>query len=178
MASTEPREPGCDAFVTAFIRHQRQIYAFIGALLPHQVDLDDVFQQTSLRLWQKRESYDPDRPFLPWAYGFARNEVFNFLRSQSRGTVRLNPKLLEQIAEVRAVNEGQAASRRAALEACVQRLSPSQQELLRARYEGKASLKEHAEALSTTAAALTMRLQRIRHALLRCIEATIAGGIH
>ena len=173
--SSEGRQPNSDAFVKMFISHQRQIYAFIGSLLPHQAELDDIYQQTCLLLWQKRDQYDPNRPFLPWAYGFARNEIFSFLRRQGRDPNRLSPDLLAQIAEVRAGEDEQAAARRAALEACLQNLSPAQQDLLKARYANSASLKELAGSLATTAAALTMRLQRIRQALLQCIEATVTG---
>jgi RNA polymerase sigma-70 factor (ECF subfamily) len=175
IVSTEGRQPDSDAFIKMFISHQRQIYAFIGSLLPQQAELDDIYQQTCLLLWQKRDQYDPNRPFLPWAYGFARNEIFSFLRRQGRDANRLSPDLLAQIAEVRAVEDEQAAARRAALEACLQKLSPAQQELLKARYASSTSLKELAGSLATTAAALTMRLQRIRQALLQCIEATVTG---
>jgi RNA polymerase sigma factor (sigma-70 family) len=61
-----PAQPG-DEFVALLVRNQRQIYAFIGTLLPQQVELDDLFQQTCLLLWQKRDQFDPARPFLPWA---------------------------------------------------------------------------------------------------------------
>lgn len=172
--SPPPVQPG-DEFVTLLVRNQRQIYAFIGTLLPQQVELDDLFQQTCLLLWQKRDQFDPARPFLPWAYAFARNEVFAFLRKQGREFVHLSPDLLAQVAEVREAGEATAAARRAALENCIQQLQASQRGLLEVRYAGETSLKDLAAALSTTAAALTMRLQRIRHALLRCIEATVAA---
>ncbi len=171
-----PPAPSGDEFVKLLVRNQRQIYAFIGTLLPQQVELDDLFQQTCLLLWQKRDQFDPTRPFLPWAYAFARNEVFAFLRKQKREFVHLSPDLLAQVAEVREAGEDTAAVRRAALEHCIEQLQASQRSLLKARYDGETSLKDLAVRLSTTAGGLTMRLQRIRHALLRCIEAAVAAG--
>ena len=49
------------------------------ALLPNEQDAQDVFQRTSLVLWQKFDQFDSDRDFLPWACGVAHYEVRNFL---------------------------------------------------------------------------------------------------
>ena len=165
-----------DEFVTVLLRHQREIYAFIATLLPHRVELDDVYQQTCLVLWQKRNQFDPARPFLPWAYAFARNEVFSHLRRERRTGMHLSDELLARIAVAREEAEPTAAVRRAALEACVAKLAESQRDLLQKRYSGEITLEALAHQTATTAAALTMRLQRIRHALLRCIEQALAGG--
>lgn len=67
-----------------------------------------------------------------------------------------------------------AAARRAALEECVRKLSEPQRDLLRKRYAGDITLEALATQTATTA--LTMRLQRIRHALVRCVEQALAGG--
>jgi RNA polymerase sigma-70 factor (ECF subfamily) len=168
-------DPPPDDFVAVLLRHQRQIYAFIATLLPHQIELDDVYQQTCLLLWQKRDQFDPSRPFLPWAYAFARNEAFSHLRREGRGP-SLSTALLERIAAAREESDATAAARRAALEECVKKLPESHRSLIQSRYEGEISLKDLAAATATTAAALTMRLQRIRHALMRCVEQALAGG--
>lgn len=171
----EPTDPPQDDFVALLLRHQRQIYAFIATLLPHRLELDDVHQQTCLALWQKRDQFEPGRPFLPWAYAFARNEVFSFLRREERGP-SLSTALLERIATAREDADATAEARRAALEACMKKLPESHRALIQARYAGEISLKELAATTDTTSAALTMRLQRIRHALMRCIEQVLAGG--
>lgn len=165
-----------DAFLRLLLGHQRQIYAFIGTLLPQAVELDDVYQQTCLALWEHRGQFDAARPFLPWAYAFARHEVFNFLRRERRTGVALSTGLLERIATAREQEDATAAARRAALEECVRKLSEPQRDLLRKRYAGDITLEALAAQTATTAAALTMRLQRVRHALLRCVEQALAGG--
>jgi DNA-directed RNA polymerase specialized sigma24 family protein len=83
-----------------------------------------------------------------------------------------------RIAAAREIGEPIAAARRMALDACIRKLSDQQRDLLQQRYMARVPLKDLADVLKTSAAALTMRLQRIRHALLRCIEHAIAtaGG--
>ncbi len=157
-------------FVPLLLAHQRQIYSFIAAMLPNRIDLDDVYQQTCMMLWEKRALYDATKPFLPWAYAFARNEAFNHARRKGPSGMFLSEQLLEQIAYERERADDLAEARRAALERCVTSLSERQQALLRSRYEGLASVKTMAAAQKMSAAALTMRLQRIRHAVIKCVE--------
>jgi len=165
-------------FVSRLLESQRGIYAVLVAMLPHDRDLDDLFQKVCLTLWQEREKYDPARPFLPWAYAFTRNIVREHLRANApaRRATCLAPETLERIALARSEIEATAEARRAALDACVEKLAPKQLELLHARYEGPRSLEEIARDMKVSAAALTMRLQRIRHALLKCVERTLAAG--
>lgn len=168
--------PAADSgdFVKRLLGHQRQIHACIGSLVPDANDLDDIYQQTCLLPWEHREEFDPDRPFFPWACGFARNKVFDHLRRRGRAAISLSTDVLAQIATAREAAEPLAEARRKALDACLAKLTEHQRSLLRARYASGESLGCLADTLATSAAALTMRLQRIRHALLRCIEQTIS----
>lgn len=165
-------------FVSRLLESQRGIYAVLVAMLPHDRDLDDLFQKVCLALWQERGKYDPARPFLPWAYAFARNIVREHLRANSpkRSPSSLSPETLERIALARSEVEATAEARRAALDACMEKLEPKQLALLHARYEGPRSLEDIAREMKVSAAALTMRLQRIRHALLKCVERTLTAG--
>jgi RNA polymerase sigma-70 factor (ECF subfamily) len=164
-------------FVAALLAHQRGIHAFLVALLPHEDDLDDLQQQVCLALWEKREQYDPARPFLPWAYAFARNHALKYLEAKSRekGFQYFSGPLLEQIALAREAFDASTEDRRRALDACLQRLRPEQRELIRERFAGQRSLKDLATASGVSPASLTMRLQRLRHALLKCIEQALAA---
>jgi RNA polymerase sigma-70 factor, ECF subfamily len=167
-----------EGFVSRLLASQRGIYSVLVAMLPHDRDLDDLFQKVCLTLWQERDKYDPARPFLPWAYAFTRNIVREHLRANTPGrrATCLAPETLERIALARSEIEATAEARRAALDACVAKLQPKQQQLIRARYEGPRSLEEIARELKVSAAAVTMRLQRIRHALLKCVEQALAAG--
>lgn len=171
--------PAADAageFVALLLANQRRIYSFIGALLPNRIDLDDVYQQTCMMLWEKRGLFDPAKPFLPWAYAFARHEAFNHARRKGAAGMLLGERLLEQIACEREQTDSLAEARRAALERCVMGLPEGQRTLIRERYEGLKSVKEMAAERNLSAAAITMRLQRIRHALIKCVERALAGA--
>ncbi|MFM1996252.1 MAG: polymerase sigma-E factor [Planctomycetota bacterium] len=165
------------AFVTALVRHQRRIYLFIASLLPNPSDVEDVYQQTCVALWNKRAELPQVRDFFAWACGFARNEVLHQIRSNSRSRhLYLPDDLLATLAGELEQDLAHDDDRLLALTNCLARLQPPQRGLLERAYQGVESIKDIAEELKISAAALTMRLQRIRHALLKCIELTLAGS--
>ena len=59
--------------IGTFLQHQDRVYGYIVLMLPNRHDAEDVFQQTSLILWQKWDQFDPEQDFLSWACGIARN---------------------------------------------------------------------------------------------------------
>ena len=81
-------------FAELLRRNQTQLFGYIYSLVRDLDDADDLFQQTSLVLWDKYEQFDPTRSFVGWACGVARYEVLNFpAGSESK------PALLQRRAE-------------------------------------------------------------------------------
>lgn len=44
----------------------------------------DAVQQTFVKAWQARDTYDADRPFAPWLYAIARRTVIDLVRRERR----------------------------------------------------------------------------------------------
>lgn len=174
-----PDDPADDsaAFVTALLSHQRRIYLFIASLLASPTDVEDVYQQTCLALWKKRGQLPEVRDFFAWACGFARNEVLHQIRSNSRSRHLFLPDdLLATLAEEFERDLAHDDDRLFALTKCLGHLQTAHRDLLERCYQGVETIKDIAATMGVTPAALTMRLQRIRHALLKCIEATLAAA--
>jgi RNA polymerase sigma-70 factor (ECF subfamily) len=177
MDLNDLNDAAAGGFVTELLRNQRRIYLFIASLLPNPSDIEDVYQQTCLALWQKRDRLAEVPDFFAWACGFARNEVLHQMRHNARkGAVHLSEPLLEQLADEFAAEAGDDDGRLVALDACLAKLQSRQRTLLERCYVGRESIKSIAAEMAISAAALTMRLQRIRHALVHCIEKTLAAG--
>lgn len=164
------------AFVTALVAHQRRLYAYIASLLPAPGDAEDVYQQTCLALWRKREQYDSGRAFYPWACGFARNEVFKYAKASRSYRVLLSDDLLESLAAEQAASETLAEARQRALDGCLAKLETRQRSLLERCYQGLDTIKAVAGEMGISPAALTMRLQRIRHVVVKCVEKALSAS--
>ena len=51
-------------FAALLARHQAQLFGYIHSLVRDLDDADDLFQQTSLVLWDKFDLFDPSRSFV------------------------------------------------------------------------------------------------------------------
>jgi RNA polymerase sigma-70 factor (ECF subfamily) len=146
------------------------LYGYIISLLPNKADADDVFQETSLILWEKRASYDPDRSFIAWSYGIARNVVSNYVRKNRNRGVALSPDLFLKVDEVRQRIGDMLQKRADAMQHCLEHLSEKQRMLVVNCYGGRASMSEIATEMGVSQNALYLRLSRLRKQLMDCIR--------
>ncbi|MEM8668105.1 MAG: sigma-70 family RNA polymerase sigma factor [Planctomycetota bacterium] len=165
-----------DEFVMLLMQHRHSLYAFIAKQLVNAPDAEDVFQRTSIVLWQKMDHFDRTGSFFHWACGIAFNEVRNFLTVQRRNKLHFDVDLIELLAE-EAVSECELTeSRMAALRVCMRGLSSRQQDILRRCYSGHDSITDIAQGLGRERSALYKQLARLKHKLLDCIRHRLTSG--
>lgn len=166
-------------FADLLRQHQTQLFGYIYSLVRDLDDADDLFQQTSLVLWDKFEQFDPTRSFVAWACGVARFEVSNFLRSRSRHRLyfcdELNLLLVDAQAEYELELENEEG-RRKALAACMKKLRARDVELLDACYGRSVRIPEVAQRWGRSSQSIHNSLRRIRRALHECVSRSLAQG--
>src|SRR5438309_9371359 len=84
-----------ELLVRLLIRHQEDLFRYIFSLLPHQEDARDALQETSVALYRKFADYDPAKPFLAWAYGFAYLEALKARERAVRNVRHLREELFD-----------------------------------------------------------------------------------
>lgn len=163
-------------FVKLMTEHQSSLRAFIISLIPGSPDVADVLQETNAVIWNKRDRYEQGTNFLAWAFQIARYEVLRQQdRLRSRGRVMFSSETVELLAEMEAPRNT-SDELLSALDHCLDKLSESQQELIRERYTPGHSLEDLAARTGRTAGSLRIALLRIREILRRCIESTLAAS--
>lgn len=170
---TMATELSSEDFAARYSESHLDLLRYVLTLLPDRAQAEDVVQDTARVLWQKRKEYDPRRPFLPWARGFARLEVLMFLRRQNVRGKYFSEQLVERLAEERVANEAQLAAQREALGACLQKLDKASRELLLLRYGREMTVRQLAEQQGRSANALYMALHRLRQTLSHCVFRTL-----
>jgi RNA polymerase sigma-70 factor (ECF subfamily) len=163
-----------ELLVRLLSRHQAELFRYIFGLLPHLEDARDVLQETCVALCRKFEDYDPDKPFLAWAFGFAHLEVLKQRERNQRGSRLLSPELIEYLAREREQHEPILEARLQALDHCLEKLPPADRQLVRQRYQGKTSAEELTEKFATSRRTLFRKLDRIRRLLFDCISRRVA----
>lgn len=164
-----------ELLVRLLTKHQEELFRFILSLHPHEEDARDVLQETSVALCRKIVDYDPQQPFLPWAFGFAYLEVLKQRDRNQRGARLLSRELADRLAREREEHRNMLQSRLQALEDCLQKLPAVERNLIQLRYQGSANIEDMIEQCSTSRRTLFRNLQRIRRLLFDCINQSVAN---
>ena len=158
-------------FVRLWTQFHRDVERYVYSMVPRSVDAAEVVQVVSVKLWEKWENYDQERPFLPWAMRFAYLEILKWRQRLARERLVFSDELLQQLHSTHEELDPLMEVRREILGQCLERLNEEDQELIRLRYTGRhGAIKEEAERTGKKMHKLYYALERIRVALLNCIE--------
>lgn len=165
-----------EQFIQALTASQNSLYGYILSLLPDRAAAEDVLQEVNLTAWQKRGDFSAGTSFVAWASKIAYFHVLSHRRKMSRDRLVFDDDVLDYLAE-RQVERAEAVDPRAmVLKRCLEKLPENQRTLVEQRYAPGGSVQEIAAAAGRNAGAVSQSLYRIREALLKCVEQTIAGG--
>lgn len=153
-----------------------RLYGYIHSLVRDLNDADDLFQQTTLVLWNKFETFDAERSFFNWACGVARGEVANFLRARGRQKLYFSDELNLLLVEAHeAMSIDELEDRREALAKCMEKLRDRDRELLTQCYGGDDAIQDIAGRHGRSSSSVHNSLRRIRRALFDCIQQTLSA---
>src|SRR6266576_2415898 len=165
------------AFAELTERHRRELHVHCYRMLASFDEAEDAVQETLLRAWRSRDSFDGGSLFRAWLYRIATNVCLDILRRSSRrpATVRnvsdvpwLQPypdALLDQVAPSHDQPDAIIVERETielAFLAAMQLLPPRQRATLIARDVLGWPASETASLLETSVAASNSALQRAR----------------
>lgn len=170
-AMQPPLDPQHAQFLRLYAEHEAALQVFVRSMLPCRDETDEVMQQVIVVLWQK---FETAQDFKKWAFGVARLEVLRFLQSRKRDRHVFDETLVNRLADRAVLHAAEVMPRREALEHCLQKLPPSQRELVLTAYTKGTRMDELATRRGQTPMALCKLLHRIRIALLDCVERTLA----
>ena len=75
--------------------HRRELHVHCYRMLASFDEAEDAVQETFLRAWRNRESFEGERLFRAWLYRIATNVCLDMIRSRSR-----RPREVRSFAEV------------------------------------------------------------------------------
>ena len=141
------REEGFRQLVQAY---QQRLYRLIRRQVSSHEDADDVLQNTFLKVFRHLDGFEGRSEFYTWIYRIAQNEVYTFMKSNSkRKWVNLENQLERK--EEPHLNADDVLR---SLELIVSQLPERQQMVFRMRYYDELSYKQMAEILDLTEGAL------------------------
>lgn len=123
-----------DRFITAFTESQSALRGFCAASIGNSEDSRDVFQKVCLVLWKKVGDWDPETPFLRWAFAVARYEILAYVRDHGRDQLVFDEDVVLAMASTSERLADSQSARMDSLEFCLAKLKPDHHEALSAHY--------------------------------------------
>jgi RNA polymerase sigma-70 factor (ECF subfamily) len=158
------------AFAELVRRAQRSVYGLSLRLLGDRDAAADAAQEAFARAYAALASYDPAQRFETWVLRIARNHCFDLLRR--RGHL----PAADEAAAAAAIDEAPSALERLeqaeltrSLEAALERLSPTDREVLALYYVQRRRTREIAEIVGVAPGTVMARLFRAREKLRRVL---------
>jgi RNA polymerase sigma-70 factor len=136
-------------------------------------DAEEVFQNTSVVLWNEFGEFQPGTNFFAWASKVAYYEVLSFMKQRRRSRM-LSDDALELLANAATTLSDESSSRQEALEDCLSRLNAADRDLLQARYYHQRLPKQIASMQSRSVDSVYRALSRIHNLLLNCVQRNLA----
>ena len=167
--------PNAD-FIEVYTKHERKIRLYIKRLVYHVDDAEDIMQATAMIIWKKFDQYNPEYPFISWAYKIAYNEIRNYYRKQEKKRNFFADAVLEQLAATQEKNSAHLEDLREQLKGCVAKLNDKERELIEYRYCEDGRINDLAEKTGMKANSISKTLQRIRRKLYVCVN-NAQGGL-
>lgn len=157
-------------FIALYTRHARRIYAFIRAVISHQADAEDTFQDVSVVLWEKFAQFQRGTNFGAWATQVARYTILNFQQSKRRSAASFAEDFVDSIADEITQMDDLLEAQHRALADCYHRLSETERNLLDKRYGSGATVKDLSVQVGRPLRTVYRVIDLIHSRLLTCIE--------
>ncbi len=172
------QEDNYELFVKLLTSNESYLRSFVRKLLTSSNDLDDIMQEISVTLWKKFSTFDPDTNFLKWAYVISRFKVYHYYRNKKHDRLQFYEEVLELIAEEVEEQSELSQKRQQAMKCCINKLPGAKRDLIVMAYQPNTSMKQLAEKLGKSSAAVYKTVSRLRMLLFDCINSEVARGSH
>ena len=174
MNDSTPLSP--EAFDALLVAIQPRLRSYIAALLGGWSAVDDITQDVTMVLIQKRETFQPNSNFVAWAFKVAYFKATTWRRDlQREGRVMLSETFFQSAAAIAESHLTEKSDIHLALDDCLAKLPAHDQELVHLKYIEKVSLTSHAALSGRKVNALHQSISRIRLALRECIRRQLSN---
>lgn len=165
-----------EEFVRLLNGAHAMLLRYVMSLVANRHDAEDVMQRASVVMWKRFGTFESGTDFVAWATTVAYYEARNFQRVTGRSRLEFDDDLMQTLAAEGAHYVRQWAPRMVALEACVEKLDPSQRALVESIYTHGLEVGEVARQQGRAPQTIYNKLNFIRRALAECVQRQIAGA--
>lgn len=160
-----------DLFVRLLSRHQGQIYSYILSVVGDFSDSDDILQETSSKLWEKFDQYEPGTNFLKWSLSIAYYRILEYRKNaKRRNKVIYTDDFVKDLSDSATKYLSSTREHLERLKDCIKKLPSQDTSIIAMRYYKSIPVKEIALRIDKPVRSVYSALTRIQHLLLKCVN--------
>ncbi len=163
-----------DEFVRELSSATPDIYGYIFGIVGNWADADEVYQETSVFLWQERERYEHGTNFRAWAFRVALNKTRELWHKKRKFAIPFSDAFIDAVSRDFQESRDEAEYRLEVLEECLSKLKDQDRGLINDRYMKGESVKSIAEHLGRSRDTIYKAFNRIHTNLLECVLRMLA----
>jgi RNA polymerase sigma-70 factor (ECF subfamily) len=167
-----------EQFLQLYSNCEAQLFAYLVTILGNRSDAEEVFQETTLALWRSFPDFEAGTSFVVWAKRVAFHRVLSFRKAQQRAPVLYSEEFLSSVHRALERQSDLLDARMQALADCINKLSDSDRHLVALRYAADRRVTDLATELNRPVNTLYKALERIRYALIECVNRAVAREEH
>lgn len=157
-----------DAYGALVQRYQGSIFNVCYRMLGNTHDAEDLAQETFIRAHSRLDSYDCDRPFIPWARRIAVNLCLNYINRNRRYALSLDDEFESSVSRERIPERAlEVRERNASLREALRTLPAHYRAVIELRHFQDQSYLQISEALNIPLSDVKSHLFRARKSLAR-----------
>jgi len=167
-----------DRLIREFQRDRLRLIAYIRSLVGDADLTEDVFQEVTVVVLQKADDFAEGSDLQAWCRGIARNLILREREKSRRLRGFGDLRIVELVDAAFQENSGRELmdARRSLLRECMASLAAPSRDLLDLRYHSGLTLRQVAQKLGRTEAAVQVGLSRLRKWLSDCVERRAEPG--
>lgn len=163
-------------FVPLFSANSRRIYTYILTLVPNRADAEEVFQEVSSILWERFGDFTLGTHFGAWACRIAYYKVLQFQDRRRLHPLAFSDAMFTSLDEEMLRMDDTLDQEYHALANCMAKLREKDRDLITMRYSDGGTPQRIANEVGRPIKSIYKSLDRIRHALLECVQRALATG--
>jgi len=170
MENKPQQNKGRPEFTDEWLRAQHLLGGFIRMHVRDYSMAEDVMQDVARQASANFDRYDPEKPFLAWLFGIARQRIAEHFRVQQRKPLIFSSEVVDAFVAEAIALQPEVNDRLEALRLCLEQLQDRHRLALELRYDRKQTSEQIAEQLGGNAVSIDSTLYRVRAALKQCIR--------
>ncbi|WP_016957784.1 sigma-70 family RNA polymerase sigma factor [Catenovulum agarivorans] len=168
-------------FKKLFEADKNRLYTYIYAFVSNQAIADDIFQETSLTLWQEFEKFELGTNFSKWANVIAFNRVRHHRQANKKYQLGLSDDFLQEFSNNIAILESQYGTQEQKwryLEHCRSLLSDPLKQIYHNFYVENLTAQDLADKTGRSIHAIRKSVFKLRKKLYDCVEKKVQEAEH